>query len=218
MSWQHVESVLEQSRARNAARMVLTVLATHANDQGVCWPGVETVMRKAGVCRTAIHDAFQKLTALGELQIDVGAGAKGCNLYRILLPTSGSGHRDGLPSLRSESPTNIDWIKLRRSPEAHELARDAAALGLLGIIALRTRRHDGFNVQGLKPGEALIGDYENMGFTRQEYRTRLNRLKQWGFITARATNKGTVAAISNADVFEVLECEKVCEKLVFSRV
>ena len=90
-----------------------------------------------------------------------------------------------------------------RSEETHELMRDAATLGLLAIIALRARWRDGFNVNGLKAGEALIGDYQNMGLTRQQYRSRLANLQEWRFVTTKPTSKGTIVNIINARVFDI---------------
>ena len=103
----------------------------------------------------------------------------------------------------SDKSSTAGWIKLMRSDETHELARDAAALGLMTIIALRARWRAPFKAHDLDVGEALIGDHENMGLTRQEYRTLANRLKTWGLITTRSTNKGTIATITNRAIFDI---------------
>ena len=103
-----------------------------------------------------------------------------------------------------DTPNN-GWIKLMRSQEAHELTRDAAALGLLGIIAMRARWRTGFNIHGLKPGEALMGDYDAVGLSRQVYRTHLANLQKWGFVTTRATNKGTIVTLTGKVVFDINE-------------
>jgi hypothetical protein len=95
------------------------------------------------------------------------------------------------------------YIKLYRSDAAVELLKDKSAFMLLTQIALRARRTDNFNVTGLKPGEALVGDYKTIGLSRQSYRSALLRLEKWKFITIKTTNKGTVATLCNYDIYDI---------------
>lgn len=95
------------------------------------------------------------------------------------------------------------YIKLYRSDATNELLKDKSAFMLFTQIALRARRTDIFNVSGLKPGEALVGDYRSIGLTRQNYRTALNKLEKWKFITVKTTNKGTVATICNNAIYDI---------------
>lgn len=91
MSYQHVRNVLERSRSRNAARVVLLVLADRADDNGASYPSMASLTREAMVSRNAAHTALQRLVALGELQIDYNAGPQFCNVYRLLLPLPKTG-------------------------------------------------------------------------------------------------------------------------------
>lgn len=95
------------------------------------------------------------------------------------------------------------FIKQQRSDDVLELARDPYAFTLLGVIAQRARRTGGFSVLGLKPGEALIGDYEAYGMTEQRYRTAKKHLEEWGLATFKATNKGTVARLANTRIYDI---------------
>jgi hypothetical protein len=95
------------------------------------------------------------------------------------------------------------FVKLMRSPFTIELLRDLLAFGLLALIAFRARWRSGFNTDGLRIGEALIGDYKNCGMTRWQYRERLARLVKWGLITIHPTRKGTVARLASATVFDI---------------
>ena len=74
---------------------------------------------------------------------------------------------------------------------------------LLTQIAQRAKRTNDFNIHNLKLGEALIGDYKNIGLTRQQYRTATKKLENWQFITIKTTNKGTIATLINTDVFDI---------------
>ena len=73
---------------------------------------------------------------------------------------------------------------------------------LLSVIAMRARRTPDA-VYKLAVGEALIGDWASYGMTRQNYRTALANLKEWGLVTIRTTRKGTIAKLSNTEVYDI---------------
>ncbi len=95
------------------------------------------------------------------------------------------------------------YIKLYRSRFTDELMKNSSAFMLLTQIAIRARRTDVFNVENLKLGEALLGDYKSIGLTRQKYRTALKNLEKWDFITIKSTSKGSVATICNNEVYDI---------------
>ena len=99
---------------------------------------------------------------------------------------------------------NRGFIKLIRSEKTQELLfGDKNCFVLLSVIAYRARRSSSFNVHKLQTGEALIGDFENYGLTRQQYRTALEKLKKWDFVTTRATNKGTIAKLLDSSIYDI---------------
>jgi hypothetical protein len=99
---------------------------------------------------------------------------------------------------------NSGFIKLNRGEALRELLYgDPLAFLLLAQVAERARRTDGYNKLGLEVGEALIGEHDSIGLTRQNYRTRLHRLVTGGFLTIRATNDGTIARLSDTRVFDI---------------
>jgi len=92
-----------------------------------------------------------------------------------------------------------------RSDEANELvANSTMALVLAYIIAIRAKQGESFSVNGLQPGEAMIGDHAKCGMTRQQYRTAVAQLSKWGFATFRTTNKGTIAKLSDTRLFDTI--------------
>lgn len=95
------------------------------------------------------------------------------------------------------------FIQLKRNKETEELMKDPACFMLLAQIAYRARRTDEFNVLSLEPGEALIGDYRNIGLSEQKYRTAKNKLEKWNFATFRATYKGTIAKLLDTRIFDI---------------
>jgi hypothetical protein len=100
------------------------------------------------------------------------------------------------------------YVKLYRTDEAIELLKFPKTFALFTLIALRARRTDTLNIQGLNVGEAFLGDHEVVGLTRQEYRTRLKKLRKLKLITYRTTNKGTIATIINKDIYDINEDHK----------
>jgi len=97
------------------------------------------------------------------------------------------------------------WFKAMRGNDALELIRkNPNAYALAAVIANRARWREGFNADGLVQGEALLGDYDEYGMTRQKYRTALAQLCKWSFATARATNEGTIARLTDTRLFDPL--------------
>ena len=103
------------------------------------------------------------------------------------------------------------FVKLMRSPETHELLlNDPLSFALLANIALRARWRTKFDMRGLKFGEALMGDFGEIGFTRQQYRTRLKRLRECGLVTTRPTPRGTIVRLHSTAVFDLGLCPNDC--------
>lgn len=98
---------------------------------------------------------------------------------------------------------NRGFLMQSRGPEVDELLKDPPAFVLITQIARRARRTNAFNVMNLKPGEALIGDYESIGLTEQKYRSAKKRLEEYGLVTFKPTNKGTIATLSNTDIYDI---------------
>lgn len=97
------------------------------------------------------------------------------------------------------------FLKLVKSSMTEELMAEPACFMLLTQIAYRARRINGSSINGLKKGEALIGDYKRIGLTEQKYRTAKKKLEKWGLITTRATNRGTVAKLVGKQIFDINE-------------
>ena len=95
------------------------------------------------------------------------------------------------------------FIKMSRNSNVDELMKDIPAFMLLTQIARRARRMDSFSVDNLEPGEALIGDYSEIGLTYQQYRSAKERLKKYGLATFKPTNKGTIAKLVNTNIYDI---------------
>lgn len=95
------------------------------------------------------------------------------------------------------------FYKALRSAEHLELLQHPNAYTLLALIAIRAKRDNAPALFDMQPGEALIGDLEACGLTRKAYRHALKQLTEWGYITTRGANKGTIAKLINTTVFDI---------------
>ena len=96
------------------------------------------------------------------------------------------------------------------------MANHPNAYLLLNLIAIRAERIPN-HPSGLAVGEALIGDHEAIGSTRQEYRTALNALVRMKYLTISETcrtrkktttgitTRGTRVKLLNSDIWDINE-------------
>ena len=97
------------------------------------------------------------------------------------------------------------FIKFQRDSKEFEMiiVRRPTAFALLALIAMRAKRTIVHPYPELEMGEALIGDYDAYGATEQTYRTDKEYLKKFNLATFKATNKGTIAKLTNSCVFDI---------------
>ena len=84
MSVQALAAVLDHSKARLGARLVLIAIANHANEYGEnAYPSIDTLGREAHLSPRQVIRCVQELEALGELR--VVRETNKANRYRIIL-------------------------------------------------------------------------------------------------------------------------------------
>ena len=84
MSW------VWQQPIKGTAKLVLLALADHANDDGKCWPGIETVAKKCGVSRITVINNISKLKNSGFVNSErryTEEGKRTSNVYTLCLST-----------------------------------------------------------------------------------------------------------------------------------
>jgi biotin operon repressor len=70
-------------------KMVLLALADHADDEGICWPGLKGVMGKCGMTRRSVQRHIADLRKQGFVMVEDKKRADGSqtsNEYRLLMP------------------------------------------------------------------------------------------------------------------------------------
>ena len=111
--------------------------------------------------------------------------------------------------------SNSNFLKLNRCEATFWLmANHPNAYLLLNLIALRAQRTPN-HPSGLEIGEALVGDFESIGATRQNYRTALGVLTRMKYITicetcrtrkkstTGSTTVGTKVKLLNSDIWDI---------------
>jgi hypothetical protein len=84
VSVQALSWVLERSKSRLAARLVLLSIANHADSDGnKAWPSIPTIAREAHVSERQAQRAILDLCVLGELLVCLKGGPGQSNVYRI---------------------------------------------------------------------------------------------------------------------------------------
>jgi hypothetical protein len=83
MSVRVMAAVWESSPHRGGTLLVQLAIADHANDEGVAWPSVDSLGRKARMSSRNVQLALARLQESGALAIEHGQGGHGCNLYRL---------------------------------------------------------------------------------------------------------------------------------------
>ena len=85
MSIEAMTAVLQNSRAKGSARLVMVALAEHVNGQSVdwvVWPSVDRLAKLANIAPRNVMVHLSKLREMGEI-IEVGRGPKGVIKYRL---------------------------------------------------------------------------------------------------------------------------------------
>lgn len=103
---------------------------------------------------------------------------------------------------------NNGWFKSCRHQDALELlAHYPLALVMAYYIAYRARWHEGYDGDGIRLGETILGNPKALGMSARQYRTSIEKLSKGGFATFRATNRATIGKLTDTRLFDVLNLD-----------
>lgn len=89
MSIRLMADVLENYEGDPTRKLIYLILANHANDQGICWPSIETVAEQANVSK---RQAFRHIAALRkEARLQVKRRKEQTSIYRLLTSVNDMG-------------------------------------------------------------------------------------------------------------------------------
>ena len=111
MSIEAVRWVLEKSRTKGAERMIMVVIAEHADTQGLAWPSIETIARLANCSPRYVKNTIRRLSQ-DELVIEKGGGRGRSNRYRIpikrVIPASPINQETVIPASPIEETETVN--------------------------------------------------------------------------------------------------------------
>jgi hypothetical protein len=90
MSIKISSEVWRRSRHKSGNLLVLLALADHADDRGVCWPGISLLAREARLSERHIRRCISLLIASGEVEALPNRAPGGGILYHIRLDQLGT--------------------------------------------------------------------------------------------------------------------------------
>lgn len=90
MSVQAISWVMDHSRSRLGARLVLLSVANHAHADGTgAYPSKATIAREAGLSPRQVQRLIRELEDLGEVRVLRGEGPRGAHLYDLPMVREG---------------------------------------------------------------------------------------------------------------------------------
>lgn len=112
MSVQASSWVIEHSKSKGSARLVLLMIANHAHADGTnAFPSVTTLAKECLMSDRQITRIIQALEASGELQIDRSAGRRS-HRYSLLLMTSNPDKMSPLPVPNHDKLSGLNGDKM----------------------------------------------------------------------------------------------------------
>jgi len=114
-----MSAVWEQAPVDGGSLLVLLAMADFANDNGICWPSVASLARKARLSERQVQRTLRDLADAKLIIVDKGTGPHGVNTYKILArgdkmspgvtpagvtPTSGGGDTHVVGGVTPTSP------------------------------------------------------------------------------------------------------------------
>ncbi len=97
MSIKIMTEVWEYAQAKGSELLLLLAIADHADDKGKAYPSLQRLAHKTRLSKRNVQYLLKRLQELGLVQIQRGAGPRGCNLF-ILHICSGENFARGVQS------------------------------------------------------------------------------------------------------------------------
>jgi hypothetical protein len=76
MSIKAMQYVFESTTTKGSQRLMLIAIADRCDDEGTCYPGINTLAKKCNVQRRQAQNLIQDLERLGEIRVAEGQGIK----------------------------------------------------------------------------------------------------------------------------------------------
>lgn len=118
MSIAVMTKVWASSPAKGTALLVLLALADHADDDGNCYPSIDSLAAKCRMSTRNLNYILAQLQERGDLFVQRNAGPRGCNRYRLVLDRKRAA-LDGHPTPEASFTLNPVSPSKPSSPEVN---------------------------------------------------------------------------------------------------
>ncbi len=181
MSIHLIDQVWKTPCESHAVKLLLIALADVANDEGFCWPGLNTLARKCDLSRQGVIDQIEKLEKSGFLIVNRQHGST--NQYQIVL--------EKLPESREQIRKDFkeahqgefldDCPKNNQSTALTTRSQRGGPLGVNGVdyhqsTALTRSVIDPSIEPSVQPPEGVTGELWKEWI---KYRKKLGKVKDW---------------------------------------
>lgn len=106
MSIKVMSHVWKNSKQKGTKLLVLLALADFSNDEGISWPSMKTLAKKARTSKRNTQDIIRKLVEEREIELQEGEGPSGVHLYTVIM----GGEEISPPSIGDEE-LRVDRVK-----------------------------------------------------------------------------------------------------------
>lgn len=109
-----------KTRLKPTLKLTLLALADHCNDDGFCWPSIDSLVKKSSLARSSLIANVQKLCDMGiiEKQKRYKNGRRSSNEYRLKIELSPESIRMDSGCPKNERTESIRMKKSALSPES----------------------------------------------------------------------------------------------------
>ena len=104
MSIRVMSAVWDRGPDDKSELLLLLALADYANDDGACWPSINSLMQKSRLSERGVQSVLKRLAADGWIEIEPGNGRNHTNLYRIINPAAPAPRTKCTPQADAETP------------------------------------------------------------------------------------------------------------------
>lgn len=163
MSVSAVRAVLDRSQTRAGCRLVMLVLAEHADHQGVAWPSVATIAAAASLSTRQVKRCLAECVRVGELTVVARSSQHHATRYQISIPevTPMSPLEDS-PEVTPASPLigpGVTYTSpLTKSPEVTSAPSEVTSATARGDthVTLTTKNHQRTTTTTEAEAEAVV--------------------------------------------------------------